>query len=84
MDRTEGDVTGKKQMVREEICQATQLIFKSIALLQSFNLYERNTDIHKKIPKPKVEQSKASYLLKILATTLCSYSYYSIAIGYRT
>lgn len=65
-DEPGSDVTGKKQMVREEHVSGYKVdfltnIFKSIALLQSFNLYERNTGTNKEIPKPKVELSKVSY-----------------------
>ena len=70
-DETGADVTGKKRIVREKhsIGYKADFIsnaFKSIALLRSFNLYERNTGKKKEIPKHRVEQSKVSYLQLLL------------------
>ena len=82
-DETGGDVIGKKRIVREKRSTGYKVdfisnAFKSIALLRYFNLYERNTGTNKETSKHRVIQSKVSYLLLLL------FSYYSIAIGYRT
>ena len=81
-DETGGDVTGKKRIVREKHSTGYKVdfisnAFKSIALLRSFNLYERNTGTNKEIPKHRVQQSKVSYLQLL-------FFYYSIPIGYRS
>lgn len=63
--KTGGDVIGQEQMGREEHSSGFRFasisnILKTIALLQLFNICERNTGTTKGIPKHK-DQSKASY-----------------------